>query len=294
MIEHHPIFNHFKFSLQEQETDWCIDGLGVRTRASFMDMSKWHIQFKATALPEIGETYFEWIDVLEAVFFAKNRFTMIELGAGFAPWLVIAATALRQISEIPFYLVAVEAEPTHFKWISDHFQDNGLNPREHLLINAAITDKGGSAWFRVGNPLEYGQSLGSQPASSARSFMKRLRSWKKNGFLNNLNNKPKVKKIEAITLSSILDKLDYVDLLDMDIQGAEFEVIASSIQQMTSKVKRAHIGTHGQDIEVGLRNIFKEFGWVNTYDFPKGQVNDTPYGSISFQDGVQSWRNPFL
>ena len=57
---------------------------------------------------------------------------MIELGAGYGRWLVRAATALQQVKDLPFQLIGVEAEPQHFKWLLQHFKDNGLNFRSWI------------------------------------------------------------------------------------------------------------------------------------------------------------------
>ena len=33
---------------------------------------------------------------------------------------------------------------------------------------------------------------------------------------------------------------------------------------------------------------------MNLNDYPAGAESETPWGPVSFQDGVQSWRNPAL
>lgn len=68
--------------------------------------------------PPFDEEYFEWIDLLEAVAAAKDRFTMLELGAGFGRWTARAAAAAKQ-RDLSYSLIAVEAEPTHFDWMRE-------------------------------------------------------------------------------------------------------------------------------------------------------------------------------
>ncbi len=70
--------------------------------------------------PVVDDVYFEWIDLLEAVVAAEQHFTMIELGAGWARWVVNAGMALRHFPEITYQCIAVEAEPTHFRWMAEH------------------------------------------------------------------------------------------------------------------------------------------------------------------------------
>jgi hypothetical protein len=37
-----------------------------------------------------------------------------------------------------WHIIAVEAEPTHFEWMTMHFRDNGLDPASHTLVHAAV------------------------------------------------------------------------------------------------------------------------------------------------------------
>ena len=97
-----------------------------------------------------------------------------------------------------------------------------------------------------------------------------------------------------MTLDQILTKHDRVDLIDLDVQGAELEVLSSAMEPLSRKVKRLHIGTHSAKIEEGLRKLFSSHGWDNVNDYRCQSLNQTPYGEIEFQDGVQTWVNPAL
>jgi FkbM family methyltransferase len=221
---------------------------------------------------------------------------MIELGAGIGCWVVRAAYAVQQYNpSLPYRLIAVEAEPTHFEWMRDHFLDNGINPDQHLLIHAAVSDKPGQASFYVENPGSsadpsawYGQALTKDyevdlAASDATYGDFRVRRHQSGA---------KSIIVPAITLASILDGLQQVDLIHIDIQGAELGVVGSAIQELGRKVKRLHIGTHGHDIEAGLRELLKSHQWRCLADYPSFSREPTPWGPIDFQDGVQSWINP--
>jgi len=59
----------------------------------------------------------------------------VGIGAGWGRWSVYAAMLCRQ-RRLPFTLVAVEPEPSHFQWLQMVFQDNGIDPREHHLYEA--------------------------------------------------------------------------------------------------------------------------------------------------------------
>jgi hypothetical protein len=104
--------------------------------------------------PQVDEDYFEWIDLLESVIAARGSYTMIELGAGMGRWSVRAALAARQFKpRMPFRLIAVEADPVHFDWLRWHFLDNGLDPKEHRLINAAVSDTPGVVQPCIRGPI---------------------------------------------------------------------------------------------------------------------------------------------
>jgi hypothetical protein len=71
--------------------------------------------------PAPSEELFEWVDLLESIDDAGDSYVMAELGAGFARWLGAAACLMRQYKPMPFRLIGVEAEPTHFEWIKKYF-----------------------------------------------------------------------------------------------------------------------------------------------------------------------------
>ena len=101
-------------------------------------------------------------------------------------------------------------------------------------------------------------------------------------------------EVRTVTLPSILDDLERVDLVDLDVQGVEAEVLESAENQLAQKVKRVHIGTHSAENERRLRELFARLGWDRLNDYGCGSRVDTAWGTIDFQDGVQTWVNPQL
>jgi FkbM family methyltransferase len=279
---HHPVFSQFQQHIVDSyEPEFVFNFLGIATRRSFVEGlmknagRKVVIPTKGTILPYpvFGEGYFEWIDVLESAIATDQQFVMIELGAGYGRWLVIAAIAVRKYhGDLPMKLIGVEAEPTHMQWMKDHFRDNGLDPEQHMLIEAAVDEKEGAVCFWIGDAdAWYGQAIahGMQPSE-------------------------RVQWVKAITLNQVMDGLDHVDLIDLDVQGAELVVLRSAIDELDKKVKRVHIGTHSRDIEYGLRELFRQHNWYKANDYCLGSREITPWGEIEFEDGVQTWINPRL
>lgn len=105
---------------------------------------------------------------------------------------------------------------------------------------------------------------------------------------------PGLAQMEAITLEDALSSVEIVDLVDMDVQGAELDVIEGGLDVLCAKVRRVQIGTHSTKLEAGLRGVFRRLGWEKVWDWPGRRVNKTPYGRLSFEDGAQTWVNPRL
>jgi hypothetical protein len=80
----------------------------------------------------------------------------------------------------------------------------------------------------------------------------------------------------------------------MDVQGQELPAVRASIDMIDSRVKYFHIGTHSREIETELREIFGRYGWTCRADWPGNREQQTPFGTIVLEDGVQSWANPKL
>lgn len=262
-----------------------VNFLGVRNRKLFAEIThEWrpdcdHDRVETTALPVRDENFFGWLDLLAAVETARERFTMVELGAGWGRWMVAGAVAARQLG-MAATLVGVEAEPDHFDWIADHLRDNGFDPADHWLIPAAVHTRDGEVSFVGGNPVGwFGQCATDEPDAFRNLAM---------GFPY------AIETCRAIALSTILDRFERVDLIDADIQGTEADVFESARGPINEKVARVHIGTHDEAGEARLRLLFKELGWAPVWDFACLGRRVTPFGVIDFNDGAQSWVNPRL
>jgi hypothetical protein len=129
--------------------------------------------------PAIDHEIFECIAILESVIAARSSFTMVDLGAGYRRWTARAACALRlKRSELQSRFVAVEAEPTHFRWIKEHFIINRIDLADCTLVNAPVTGRNERVPFTVGHrqngtvkPFSHlritASAIGPMPKSSA-------------------------------------------------------------------------------------------------------------------------------
>jgi FkbM family methyltransferase len=305
----HPVFDRFPPLEGPHEEAFLRNFLGVRTRREFHQLTEKYsaaLEQSSYLTPQLptpegdGEGYFEWITLLESVLQARERYVLVELGAGHGRVLMDGAAALRRIGGPPCHLVGVEAEPTHFQWMVQHFRDNGADPRAHTLIKAAVSDADGHTWFETGHAAEwYGQRI--LPASSTsrgwfgRTRAKRPRySWTNPATGEDHVYEPQPRRVRTVCLDTILRALPHVDLLHLDVQGEEAGVLGACGPQLGEKVRTVYIETHGTEIEDSLRCLFQGLGWTPVYDFQQQSRNLTEYGEIDFVGGIQTWKNPRL
>jgi FkbM family methyltransferase len=232
------------------------------------------------------EDLFEWIDVVESVKNAKNKFVMFELGAGYGRWCVNALHALNFYNNINYEFIAVEAEPTHFAFLKEYFSAYGINETCSYLINSALSSTEGFAFFNVGDPNGwYGQFLDSTKVNVFHRILDK--------FILHKNPVAKRKKVvNTISLNSILCKYSLIDLIDMDIQSSELEVCMNSISQIEKTTKRLHIATHSIHIHNKLVDLLSDRSWKINFCYPPFSKSKTILGEFYLNDGVISACNP--
>ncbi len=274
-IPHHPALAAVIPWRGLNPSGFSVNWVGTRTDARFIKGFALPPPGMAEPpLPEVSEEYFEWICAAEAIAQARGRFTMVELGAGYGRWMMDALGLIRQLrrDDLTPHFIGVEAEPTHFDWMAQHLRNNGLDPAAHRLVQGAVAGRDGKVRFAIGNAdAWYGQSIVTDATTGLASI-----------------------EVPAWSLTTLLHDVPMVDLIDIDIQGAEAEVCEAAARVIDEKVRRIYIGTHGVAIEHSLRALFRKLGWRNLVDYRMGRAQTTPFGRIMFGDGVQCWLNPRL
>src|SRR5215212_6203606 len=122
MPAHHPLIAMRRLVAVPRAPGFDVGFLGTLTRRAFVDgMDANFSPFTASTFtpdyPAFDEEYFEWIALVEAVSEARDTFVFVELGAGYGRWCVRAALAA---GDLRFECTAVEAEPTHCRWLREH------------------------------------------------------------------------------------------------------------------------------------------------------------------------------
>lgn len=282
---HHWVFDHFPPETRTERAGHQIGYLGETFPGRYVEGCQIFDVDRVISLgcPEVDCEYFELTDLLEAALDAKQTFTFLEAGAGFGRWSARAAMAAKHIGA-QAHIVMIEGDPTHAKWAREMMV---LNQVENFsLIEAALSASSGKDTFIVRGPgyenpaAWYGQSLGRSTGLAPCSLA--ANGW--DGI-----------EVETVTLADAIGERPRIDLIDFDIQGAEGEVIAASINILNERVRRLCIETHSPEIERDLRAMLANAGWTPLRDLPLNATTLTPFGSVTMPGGgLQSWINPRL
>jgi FkbM family methyltransferase len=257
---------------------YVTDHLGGITRTSFVSVLP---QFDGQVWPSplVSEKLFpisEWIGTLRSVAEADpaKPFVMMEFGAGWGPWCVSSFMACKQRGITDAHVTAVEASHHHAAFARQNFIDNSLPAKTSHVIEGAVGASDGYVEFpELDDPsVDYGGSVGDTPMA----------------------NRPKPTKLVRVTaysINTLLKNVDYVNLIHIDVQGAEAAAVAAGLDSLNKKAHRLVIGTHGREIEHQLLDTLSKAGWLLEYDL--ACTYSINAGKFSLHaDGCQLWRNP--
>ena len=279
------VINRFQpfFQAPAPPGSWC-DFLGVRTRCAFLPdgydgLSPFAMQGPPGSVGGPLHDKEEWVGTLRSLLEARDRLVVVELGAGWAPWLVAAAVAARCIGISDIRLIGVEGSAGHVGFMDQHMRDNGIDPGAHRLIHGVAGPRDGVARFpRLAEPRN---NYGSQADYGAASLTGSVAA-------------SEMEEVPCYSLDTLLAELNRVDLLHCDIQGMEGAVFAAARTVVNAKVRRAVIGTHSRAVEAELMEVFAGLGWI-LEDETVCRLHQASDGSLHlFADGCQVWRNPGL
>ncbi len=270
---HDPALTRFEPWTGISDGRFQHDFLGVKTDPRFRPQTRPDPPGPvATRYPAPHAGYFELAFVLAAITAARARetFTVLELGAGYGYWLAVAHRARKLTSDKPIRLIGVEMVEQHVQWMRVHFANNGIDPEEHRIVHAAISDQDGTAWYRPEENawLDYGQTVVGR--TEAKGLV----------------------PVPALALSKLLEETGPVDLLHADLQGEEGKALGSAIDALGAAVRRIVCATHSRKIHRYLRDTFHHAGWriVDDYEFRKRER--TRLGDVQFLDGLLTMINP--
>ena len=88
----------------------------------------------------------ELTGMLDAGRAATTSLTVMELGAGWGPWVSMGAK-MAQRRNLSFRLIAVEGSSDHFDFLQTHLADNGIDLARCKLVHGIVGTKDGIANF---------------------------------------------------------------------------------------------------------------------------------------------------
>ena len=113
--------------------------------------------------------------------------------------------------------------------------------------------------------------------------------------LNNLTSDLKCTAADVPLLLHLLSKVNHLDFLHADIQGAEGDLLGEPrvTQAMDQRVYRLIVGTHSQEIHRRLTDVFSH--WITIFSLPYGfgpcitRLRDPSYRSKGKTPGREFW-----
>lgn len=261
-------------------------------------------------LATYGEGFFEVLQWAQAAREARQSYVMISLGACFGYQAVGAYKALRAINPMPAKLVLVEAEPSNVRWIYKHMLDNDIDPADHWIVPTAVSDSNEPALFPIGSPGTGTHNLIStnHPDERRKFLEKVIRNRQTEQTLENLlvrnstgevrdisgnrGHMAEIKYVSCLTLADLLGPFDIVDYIEADLQVAETIVFPPFMDLLEKKVKRLHVGTHGELAHRSITELFSKAGWEILFDFAPFTIHQTDAGAFKADDGILTLKNP--
>lgn len=186
----------------------------------------------------INEIYFD--KPYDKFFAPQKNWVIVDVGANFGIYALRASKMVGENGQV----IAIEPEPLNFKILKQHVRINKI--RNMLLVNLAMGDKVGTVkLFLNGNGFN---SIKQQ-------------------------NSGKYVKVPLTTLDHTLDalKIKHIDLLKIDVEGAELDVLKG----LRKLPKHIVIEYHGAENAKKVSNMLKSLKY--TVIIPTGQTEDLGY-----------------
>lgn len=281
------VFDKFKTKSVEMTDQFTYDFLGVRTS---IDFNKNWAKAGGVQKP-MPRSSWEWISLLWAVETADHSVTLVECGAGWAPWVTRGYEAARATGHKKIHIKAVEGEPTHFDYMKRQFTDNNIPDADIDAILGVVSAESGVSMFPIAADPQTAWGLRgiASNAKDTDGMLEELgaKPDTDNPNLYSLPKRPGLYAIQrSVSLEDLIEDKQLVDYIHFDIQGSEGDVIENSVEVMNKKVRCIFVGTHSHDIEDQIKAALTDQGWYLIAD-----VTMSTRENGRLQDGEQVWVN---
>lgn len=220
----------------------------------------------------------EWAAALLSVREAKDIYRIVEIGCGWGCWLTNMGFAAKRIG-LAVDLIGIEGDRQHLENAKQVLMLNGFNEDEFRLTNGIAAPKEGLALFPLSD--RPGEDWGAEPI-----FFPDPET------LSKIRSAGSHSELTCHTLSE-LSQNEQIDLLHIDIQGAEMDFVEGNYGDVSKYAKRVFIGTHSRFLEGSLQKFFLDRGWTLEMDRPA--ISEIVDGKPEIRvDGALLFRNPSM
>lgn len=266
---------------QQPEPGLLKNFLGVKIPPKVYPPVLDKLQGQVEPVPDPGNWHAdiaEWAAALRSVEQASGSYRIVELGCGWGCWLVNMGVAARSRG-LAVDLIGIEGDANHLINARDVLEMNGFAEAEFQLHHGVAGPRLGKAIFP--NPEQ-----GTAAWGGAAIF------YPDDEMLARAEADLGVQVLDCLTLETLsADRV--IDLLHIDIQGAETDFVRGNMASLDRLVRRVLIGTHSRIIEGELMEHFLTAGWRMEMDRPV--IAPLRAGRpVTGIDGVQLWVNPNL
>jgi hypothetical protein len=265
--------------------------LGVQTDVSFLGDLKGSEGYVA-GLPipnDFHSSLSEWIAGLRGVDLSGDEFVVVELGAGWGPWMADLCRAAAIKGARRTYGIGCEADALHCKFIFEHLANNGFAGDDYRVYPGAIGPRKGVTLFPVSPDSTNDWGMRPIFCATEQEAERILANPQSNadyrGFTFHTFH-----RVPCYSLDEVFAGVDHVDVLHVDIQGGECELLRHNLDLVQRMVGYLVIGTHGRQIEGELIGLLSASGWKLEVEEPCAFDIRTPNFSPQ-SDGTQGWRN---
>lgn len=307
-MQDHPIFDRFDFEIPRVEGEFHVNNVGCRTRIEYetpLHVKGYPERLSSGAgldrgpganmhLPAPdGEDYYEWVDLLSAIAEANSHFAMVEVGAGYGRWIANAAKAMERFRGPRIksrFFCGIEMQDKLFDWMTAHLDVNGVAPEERLLFHCGVSDAETYELVPIHEEAAYSAAALRIPSEILKDY---IDSGKTHLRFEEKDELYKILKMMPLSdlLRQVVGAGGVVDIMHIDIQGAERYVLPAAISTLNRQVKRLHIGTHGRVIEKEVGHLLQANGWSIDRYYPCFTTFEAEFGPVTMLDGILSCRN---
>ncbi|HEY4030415.1 MAG TPA: FkbM family methyltransferase [Caulobacteraceae bacterium] len=264
------------------QSGFIVDRYGVKTRVTSLWPEAKAMDGHVYGVPVTGNFNWEaieWIGLMRAVLEAGDTFRVMELGAGWGPAIVSSSVMARLRGIKDIRMTGVEGDPHHYAFMVQHLKDNGFDPAEHRLHQAAVAVREGVAQWPVTE--DSSGDYGFRPIEASGDYMDRKFA--------------ATQDVRLLPMRSLVLSEDKWDLIHIDVQGSEYDICKDALPELNARAKRVMIGTHSRKLEGDLIKLFMDAGWILENEKPCKFEFRTEYKSLegmTMVDGTQTWRHP--